>query len=170
MQTTLTNLQDVLGFFWSVCTKLAMQTLVKDRQSLSEQEPNRLPGLLGTVKKKCRNQIKIKIKISLPCPKASLFIIGINIIITLIITIIIIIIIIIIINSPRTSRSTIQTWFSFQIHPSGAVRVVRVLVSLCSILYPRVLVAVPFQGRSNAFLSLGEFSETKTDWEKINFD
>ena len=31
MQTTLTNLQDVLGFFWSVCTKLAMQTLVKDR-------------------------------------------------------------------------------------------------------------------------------------------
>ena len=166
MQTTLTNLQDVLGFFWSVCTKLAMQTLVKDRQSLSEQEPNRLPGLLGTVKKKCRNQIKIKIKISLPCPKASLFIIGINIIIILIITIIIIIII----NSPRTSRSTIQTWFSFQIHPSGAVRVVRVLVPLRSILYPRVLVAVPFQGRSNAFLNLGEFSETKTDWEKINFD
>ena len=31
MQTTLTNLQDVLGFFWSVCTKLAMQTLVKDK-------------------------------------------------------------------------------------------------------------------------------------------
>ena len=166
MQTTLTNLQDVLGFFWSVCTKLAMQTLVKDRQSLSEHDPNRLPGLLGTVKKKCRNQIKIKIKqVSLPSPKASLFIISIHIIIILIITIIIIII-----NSPRTSRSTIQTWFSFQIHPSGAVRVVRVLVSLRSILYPRVLVAVPFQGRSNAFLSLGEFSETKTDWEKINFD
>ena len=55
MQTTLTNLQDVLGFFWRVCTKLAMQTLVKDRYSLSEHDPNRLPGLLGTVKKKCRN-------------------------------------------------------------------------------------------------------------------
>ena len=54
MQTTLTNLQDVLGFFWSVCTKLAMQTLVKDKKSLSEHDPNRLLGLLGTVKKKYR--------------------------------------------------------------------------------------------------------------------
>ena len=29
-----------------------MQTLVKDRLSLSEQDPNRLLGLLGTVKRK----------------------------------------------------------------------------------------------------------------------
>ena len=52
MQTTLTNLQDVLGFSSGLCTKLTMQTLVKDRLSLSEQDPNRLLGLLGTVKRK----------------------------------------------------------------------------------------------------------------------